>query len=191
MKESFASRLIQRGCSVDTVDAKTGNSTLQRAAMKPSEAAAIFLLQQGADANHRNHCGETALHMASRHNLPRLAQVLLTMGADPNYQTNVIRLPGSQDHQIATLKDGSEGFSPRISQPSSTPNSPLVSQRSIDSHLGLTSPTALSALNALNAVSLVTSGETSGFVPHPSQQEMETHSVTGRASSQMEACQSS
>jgi ankyrin repeat protein len=153
LKQSFASQLIQRGCNVETVDAVTGNSTLQRAAISGNEVGAIFLLHQGANPNHRNRKGESTLHLAAAGNLPRLAQVLLSSGADPNYQTNTLlsrqntKVEGSS---TSTSRTGSPAL-PRTKDPVDYP----------------TSPTAITALNALSVISMATTSTTDGITSLP------------------------
>ena len=47
-----------------------------------------YLLEEGADPNHVNKLGESALHQAADNNKVNVAKLLLKYGADPNLQQN-------------------------------------------------------------------------------------------------------
>lgn len=144
VRESFAPCLIARGCDIETVDPVSGNSILQRAELQGNETAAIFLLHHGANPNHCNQRGESPLHLAAVQDLPRVAQVLLSAGADPNYQTSLLPLSTGK-----TGGRGSQGASnsPSLSSPSEGRDT-ATGQQGFD----LVSPTALNALTALSAL---------------------------------------
>lgn len=139
VRDSFASCLIARGCDIETVDPVNGNSILQRAELQRNDTAAIFLLNHGANPNHCNQRGESPLHLAAVEDLPRVAQVLLDAGADPNFQTSLLPL--------STGRGGGRG-SLVVSDSPSLP-SPTGCR---DTAADLVSPTALNALSALSAL---------------------------------------
>ncbi|XP_068939356.1 rabankyrin-5 [Petaurus breviceps papuanus] len=89
-ENSYAARLIERGSNMDAPDTATGSCLLQRSAGSGNEAAALFLVANGAKVNHRNRWGETPLHTACRHGLSTLTAELLQQGANPNLQTEEV-----------------------------------------------------------------------------------------------------
>lgn len=86
---SFPAKLITRGANPDTLDPRSGNILLHRAALESNEAAAIFLVYHRAQLNPKNGEGEAPIHIAARKGLHNLVEVLLQHGADPNQQTTL------------------------------------------------------------------------------------------------------
>lgn len=114
---TFASRLVKRGANADAVDTRTGNSLLHQAALESSEAAAVFLVQHGAVPNHKNAQGETPIHIAAKHGLSKLVEVLLQYGADPNLQT-ALKPKSVKPAPVAIQAVKSDDFAPSILSPS-------------------------------------------------------------------------
>ncbi|XP_072043178.1 rabankyrin-5-like [Amphiura filiformis] len=85
--DSYAAKLITRGCSADGVSPHTGDSLMHRACQGGNEDAALFLATHGASSSISNHKGETPLHAAAKHGLSRLVTLLLQKGANPNVQS--------------------------------------------------------------------------------------------------------
>ncbi|XP_033101064.1 rabankyrin-5-like isoform X2 [Anneissia japonica] len=86
-EDSFAGKLITRGCSPDAVNPSTGSTLLHLAAQAKNEAACLFLATHGASSSIANNQGEVPLHIASKQGLSNLAALLLKKGANPNAQT--------------------------------------------------------------------------------------------------------
>ena len=138
---SFAAKLITRGANPDTLDPRTGNILLHRAALESNEAAAIFLVHRGAQLNPKNGEGEAPIHIAARKGLHSLVEVLLQHGADPNQQTS-LRAPPSPASPVpsaaaaftplAAVPEHSRkrSESPRPLPPSSLPHPPPSSSSS-------------------------------------------------------------
>lgn len=157
VRGSFASCLIARGCDIETVDPVTGNSILQRAELQGNDTAAIFLLHHGANPNHCNQRGESPLHLAAVQDLPEVAQVLLSTGADPNYQTSLLPL--------STNRTGGRGSLVVCDSPSPLTLAECRDTAAVPQGLNLVSPTALNALSALSAL---TGEPDQPFLPHNS-----------------------
>ncbi|XP_038074756.1 rabankyrin-5-like isoform X2 [Patiria miniata] len=105
-EDSFAAKLIRRGCSADSVNLHTGDSLLHRACRLglPNEDAALFLATSGASTNLANFKGEAPLHSASMNGLALLVSLLLQKGANPNAQTKEDVL--GKLEQLTTQEDG-------------------------------------------------------------------------------------
>lgn len=83
-KEPIVKFLIDSGASVNTQkDNENGNAAIHLAIQNEDERILVLLLESGANVKSRNHCGDTALHLAvadiSRH---EMVKVLLEKGAD-------------------------------------------------------------------------------------------------------------
>ena len=80
--------LADAGADVNARMKKPYDETaLMRAAYLGAEATVGALLDTGADVNGANTFGETALWLAARQNRPRVVELLLKRGADPNRLT--------------------------------------------------------------------------------------------------------
>jgi len=69
-------------------DRQLGWSPLYRTVICGHFEIAKYLLEEGADPNHVNKLGESALHQAADNNKVNVAKLLLKYGADPNLQQN-------------------------------------------------------------------------------------------------------
>ena len=138
---TFAARLIKRGATPDATDARTGNSLLHNAALNCNEAAAVFLVHHGAVPNIKNIQGEAPIHIAAKHGLHRLVEVLLQYGADPNLQTALKPKPKAKSPTPIPIQSPSYAAATRLDDITSA----------------ILSPSTLGALSALNATSQVTS----------------------------------
>ncbi|CAF3345195.1 unnamed protein product [Rotaria socialis] len=85
--ETFASLLVERGATIDDIDPIVNDSLLHKCARHHYQSAGIYLIEKGANINHMNKQGETALHLTSQFGLEQLTNVLLEHGANPNIQT--------------------------------------------------------------------------------------------------------
>ena len=137
---TFAARLIKRGANPDAIDTRSGNSLLHNAAFESNEAAAVFLVHHGAVPNLKNVLGEAPIHIAAKHGLHRLVEVLLQYGADPNLQTALKPKPPTPAPMTSPV-----------------PHSMAASMRAEDITPDVMSPTTLGALSALSATSQLTS----------------------------------
>uniref|UniRef100_A0A2R5LJ33 Ankyrin repeat and fyve domain-containing protein 1 n=1 Tax=Ornithodoros turicata TaxID=34597 RepID=A0A2R5LJ33_9ACAR len=99
---SFAAQLADRGANLDSVNKITGDSLLHLAAQTRNEEAGQFLVDRGAKCNIINGKGETALHVACRMGLAKLARALLDHGADPNKQS--LSISAMDDETTAYLQ---------------------------------------------------------------------------------------
>lgn len=88
--ETFASLLVHRGASIDAIHPLTNDSLLHKCARHHYQSAGLFLIEQGAQINHMNQQGETALHLTSQFGLEKLTNTLLEIGANSNLQTYVL-----------------------------------------------------------------------------------------------------
>ena len=138
---TFAARLIKRGATPDASDARTGSSLLHNAALNSNEAAAVFLVHHGAVPNIKNMQGEAPIHIAAKHGLHRLVEVLLQYGADPNLQTALKPKPKAKPPTPIPIQSPSHTAATRLDDITSA----------------ILSPSTLGALSALNATSQVTS----------------------------------
>ena len=138
---TFAARLIKRGATPDASDARTGSSLLHNAALNSNEAAAVFLVHHGAVPNIKNMQGEAPIHIAAKHGLHRLVEVLLQYGADPNLQTALKPKPKAKPPTPIPIQSPSHAAATRLDDITSA----------------ILSPSTLGALSALNATSQVTS----------------------------------
>ncbi|XP_058793562.1 ankyrin-2-like [Phymastichus coffea] len=77
--EQLADKLLSAGFNLLHCVAHSGDEQLLRC-----------MLQRGLDANSRDHCGRTALHLAVMRNQPRLARLLLEHGADVDRASRVV-----------------------------------------------------------------------------------------------------
>ena len=149
-EHTFATRLIKRGANPDSIESRTGNSLLHKAALKSNEAAAVFLVHHGAIPNSKNNEGEAPIHIAARNGLDQLVKVLLQNGADPNLQTAV---KPKQAPPPLTLP-------PAEAESRSNPSTAASSMTRLDDFAaagtqvggGMMSPTTLGALSALSTV---------------------------------------
>ena len=146
-EHTFATRLIKRGANPDSIESRTGNSLLHKAALQSNEAAAVFLVHHGATPNGKNNEGEAPIHIAARNGLDQLVKVLLQNGADPNLQTTV------------KPKEAPPSFAlpPAVAGSGSNLSTPVSSMTKLDEDAagiggGMMSPTALGALSALSTV---------------------------------------
>ncbi|XP_072163422.1 rabankyrin-5-like [Diadema setosum] len=103
-EDSFAAKLIRRGCSPDAINPQTGDSLLHRAARSGNEEGALFLATHGASPNLANFKGETPLHSSASCGLSRLTALLLNKGANPNAQTR----EASLSSQFSSMGVGQE-----------------------------------------------------------------------------------
>ena len=127
---SFPARLITRGANPDTLDPRTGNILLHRAALETNEAAAVFLVHRGAQLNPKNGEGEAPIHIAARKGLHCLAEVLLQHGADSNQPTSLRASPASPSPSaaaaatpLAAVPPGKRSVSPHPPSPLPPPSS--------------------------------------------------------------------
>ena len=88
--ETFASLLVQRGASVDAIDPLLNDSLLHKCARYHYQSAGLYMIEKGAQINHMNKQGETALHLTSQMGLEKMTSTLLETGANPNLQTYII-----------------------------------------------------------------------------------------------------
>ncbi len=94
--ETFASLLVHRGASIDAIDPLFHDSLLHKCARHHYQSAGLYLIEQGAQINHMNKQGETALHLTSQFGLEKLTSTLLENGANPNLQTYIISSVGDE-----------------------------------------------------------------------------------------------
>ncbi|GIY51529.1 rabankyrin-5 [Caerostris extrusa] len=76
--QSFAAKLVKRGCCLDAVCPLNGDTLLHLACRAVNEEAGIFL------------AGETPLHISCSKGLSALTTVLLQKGGNPNLQTTAL-----------------------------------------------------------------------------------------------------
>ncbi len=88
--ETFASLLVNHGASIDAIDPLINDSLLHKCARHHYQSAGLYLIEKGAQINHMNKKGETALHLASQFGLEQMTSALLENGANPNIQTYII-----------------------------------------------------------------------------------------------------
>ena len=86
--DTFASSLVQKGCSVDATNPSTGDTLLHIMAIDENETAGVFLVSNGCKVNLCNNRGETPLHIAAYHGLTNLVDTLLKKGANCNLMTS-------------------------------------------------------------------------------------------------------
>jgi ankyrin repeat protein len=86
-KETFASLLVDRGASIDAIDPLSNDSLLHKCARHHYESSGLYLIEKGANINHINKQGETALHLTSQFGLEKMTNALLKNGANPNIRT--------------------------------------------------------------------------------------------------------
>ena len=153
-EHTFATRLIKRGANPDSIESRTGNSLLHKAALQSNEAAAVFLVHHGAVPNGKNSEGEAPIHIAARNGLDQLVKVLLQHGADPNLQTAIKQKQAPSPLSLPPAEAGSE----------SNVSTAASSMTRLDEYNGssagggmqvgggMVSPTALGALSALSSV---------------------------------------
>lgn len=127
---TFSAQLIARGANHNSLDSRTGNSLLHRAAEGSLEAAAVFLVHHGAQPNPKNAQGESPIHIAAKRGLHVLVEVLLQHGADPNLQTALKPKPASPVPSAAAAVP----LSAAADQHSQRPSLSLSSQLSSSSH---------------------------------------------------------
>ncbi|GFY63345.1 rabankyrin-5 [Trichonephila inaurata madagascariensis] len=87
---SFAAKLVKRGCCLDAVCPLNGDTLLHLACRASNEEAGIFLAVHGAKPNLTNNKGEAPLHISCTKGLATFTQVLLQKGANPNLQTTAL-----------------------------------------------------------------------------------------------------
>lgn len=80
---AYLDALLAHGADPDTVHAHTGATPLSAALMGERAEQFQRLLAAGADPNHADRMGNTALHVAGKINQPNRALDLLRAGADP------------------------------------------------------------------------------------------------------------
>lgn len=154
-EHTFATRLIKRGANPDSIESRTGNSLLHKAALQSNEAAAVFLVHHGAVPNGKNNDGEAPVHIAARNGLDQLVKVLLQHGADPNLQTAIKPKQAPPPLSFPPAEAGSE----------SNVSTAASSMTRLDEYGvggggasggqvggGMVSPTTLGALSALSTV---------------------------------------
>lgn len=73
--------LLEHGAEVNVYDFKDKNSALQKAVEHDSLQEIAMLIAYGADVNHRNKAGETALSLAKKQNYPKRIRLLEAAGA--------------------------------------------------------------------------------------------------------------
>ena len=73
--------LAETGLAIDAVDS-VGRSALHIATERGHEHVVEYLLARGADVRRRDQAGDTALSLASRHNLSSIQEALLSCGAN-------------------------------------------------------------------------------------------------------------
>ena len=153
-EHTFATRLIKRGANPDSIESRTGNSLLHKAALQSNEAAAVFLVHHGAVPNGKNNEGEAPIHIAARNGLDQLVKVLLQHGADPNLQTAVKPKQAPPPLSLPPAEAGSESNV-------STAASSMTrldecggggAASGVQMGGGMVSPTTLGALSALSSV---------------------------------------
>lgn len=76
--------LLAYGAEIDSVQSPLHQTALQTAITRGNKAAAIVLLDKGADVNNVDDLGETALQIASRFGYADMAKLLLKKGARVN-----------------------------------------------------------------------------------------------------------
>ncbi|KAG8433875.1 hypothetical protein GDO86_012299, partial [Hymenochirus boettgeri] len=81
-RSDIALCLLDNGSDVDTVDIKSGRSSLIQAVESDCEELVSLLLQRGAQVNAQTYAGNTALHVASGRGLVEITRLLLRSGAD-------------------------------------------------------------------------------------------------------------
>jgi ankyrin repeat protein len=86
--ETFASLLVDRGASIDAIDPLSNDSLLHKCARNHYQLAGLYLIEKGANINHTNKQGETALHLTSQFGLEKMTSALLENGANPNIPTH-------------------------------------------------------------------------------------------------------
>ena len=141
-EHTYASRLIKRGSNADAVDSHTGNTLLHQAALESKEAAAVFLVHNGALPNQKNTDGEAPIHIASTNGLHVLVEKLLQNGADPNLQTALKLKPALAP--LSTTPAGSNFVTP------------ASSVTKMDDYIIDSMPMSPSTLGALSALTVTT-----------------------------------
>ena len=152
-EHTFATRLIKRGANPDSIESRTGNSLLHKAALQSNEAAAVFLVHHGAVPNGKNNEGEAPIHIGARNGLDQLVKVLLQHGADPNLQTAIKPKQAPPPLSLPPADAGSES---NVSAASSMTRLDEYGGGGAASGVqmggGMVSPTTLGALSALSSV---------------------------------------
>lgn len=151
-EHTFATRLIKRGANPDSIESRSGNSLLHKAALQSNESAAVFLVHHGAVPNGKNTEGEAPIHIAARNGLDQLVKVLLQHGADPNLQTAI---KPKQALSPLILPPAGEAAGSRSNASTAASSMTKLDDIAADAPQvggGLVSPTALGALSALSSV---------------------------------------
>ena len=85
--QKLADMLIERGASVNLVNAATKDSLLHLAARERNEDAGQYLINRAASIDQYNEAGEQPIHIAAANGLNRLVNLLLAKGANCNCTT--------------------------------------------------------------------------------------------------------
>ncbi|XP_041427520.1 B-cell lymphoma 3 protein homolog [Xenopus laevis] len=112
--EDLALCLLDNGADVDTVDIKSGRSSLIQAVEGGSIELVSLLLQRGAQVNAQTYAGNTALHVASGRGLVEITRLLLRSGADGTIKNchNDTAVTVAKDRMISDIVRG-KSSSPR------------------------------------------------------------------------------
>ncbi|KAE8593661.1 hypothetical protein XENTR_v10019251 [Xenopus tropicalis] len=107
-RKDLALCLLDSGADVDTVDIKSGRSSLIQAVEGGSEELVSLLLQRGAQVNAQTYAGNTALHVASGRGLVEITRLLLRSGADGTVKNchNDTAVTVAKDRMISDIVKG-------------------------------------------------------------------------------------
>lgn len=115
LENGFARKLVTGGASPNSIYSNTGNSLLQHAIEVGNEKAALFLVSIGADLNHVNKLGESALHLSCAKAMSTVTTEMLKKGANPNLQT--FQPPSASSSPKSIVGDGCDGVGEEDDEP--------------------------------------------------------------------------
>lgn len=98
---SFIKQMIEAGCPLESPDGESDFTPLTYAAAGDNANAAMYLIEQGANVDLRDHCGGSPIMHAVTHGSVRVLRVLLEHGAD-------YRMTNDQGYSLIHLVAGNQ-----------------------------------------------------------------------------------
>jgi len=101
--------LLRDISNIGSIRDESGNSLLVKAAGRGSTSMVEFLLKKGVGVNDINNTGESALHIACRHNYPEIVLLLLmqegiAIDMEDSFGNRAIRIAANgNNHSIVNL----------------------------------------------------------------------------------------